>query len=454
LTRQQRALPRIYPTAAAIPALEPYVHGIADDLLPARVKLTGRHKNRGGSLVVLALLRALAVDGKRQSHVKKAACLSEIFFSPATLPRGIFHGFARLTHHEASMNSEISVPDVVRMFDDVLPSKSDRKFVFQQLIDSIDYCEQLGSAAWSVTLASWGFRLNVGQVEVMTCSFVSFVDEDAATPDEIWVVTLRIFLAGDDPISKIKLDDEVEAIEEGNYSSVGAQHCCYIRCFEAAKSSQGPCDPSRDDFEAKLRTLRPHRDRYLHLACHTSTGKLRQKSNFARSHCPALYEVARSMTTAEVETANAPPLGATQQRSAALRVRSSDGRPDSGEIPSAATITQQLPEHTMSVASDEEAEGGYIYLLVNRSMPGLVKIGRTNRAIGTRVRELSTPTGVPTPFEVILDVFVKDSAKAERLVHERLASHRTAPNREFFEVVTSTAIQVIYSAVLAVNGRV
>jgi hypothetical protein len=108
----------------------------------------------------------------------------------------------------------------------------------------------------------------------------------------------------------------------------------------------------------------------------------------------------------------------------------------------------------MSVASDEEAEGGYIYLLVNRSMPGLVKIGRTNRAIGTRVRELSTPTGVPTPFEVILDVFVKDSAKAERLVHERLASHRTAPNREFFEVVTSTAIQVIYSAVLAVNGRV
>lgn len=49
MTRQQRALPRIYPTEAAIPAVEPYVHGIADDLLPARVKLTHRHKNRGGS---------------------------------------------------------------------------------------------------------------------------------------------------------------------------------------------------------------------------------------------------------------------------------------------------------------------------------------------------------------------------------------------------------------------
>lgn len=86
-------------------------------------------------------------------------------------------------------------------------------------------------------------------------------------------------------------------------------------------------------------------------------------------------------------------------------------------------------------------------------MPGLVKIGRTARSIETRARELSTATGVPTPFEVILDIFVRDCARAERLVHEHLASQRVATNREFFQVPTSTAIQAIYKAVQEVNGE-
>lgn len=77
-------------------------------------------------------------------------------------------------------------------------------------------------------------------------------------------------------------------------------------------------------------------------------------------------------------------------------------------------------------------ESGMVYLLVNRSMPGLVKIGRPSRSVDTRVRELSTATGVPTPFEVILDLFVRDSAKAERLVHKNLAPYHIAANREFF----------------------
>lgn len=351
------------------------------------------------------------------------------------------------------MNSEISVSDLVCMFDDVLPSQSDQKFIFQQLIDSIDYCESLGSAAWSVTLTDWGFRLNVGQVEVMTCALSCFKAEEADIPDDIWLVILRIFLAGEDAISTIKLDDEVEAIEEGHYSSVGARHWCYTRAFEAAKSSTSPCDPSRADLEAQLSKLRSNRDKYLHLACHTSTGKLRQKSNFARSHCPALHELARSVTTHGAEIVNDAQLEVSHQRSEALNAQrsSSDERPTPGQVRPATTIANLPSKYAVVVANDEETEGGFIYLLVNRSMPGLVKIGRTNRAIGTRVRELSTPTGVPTPFEVILDLSVKDSARAERLVHERLASYRTAPNREFFEVATSTAIQVIYSAVLAVN---
>ncbi|MBF6353622.1 GIY-YIG nuclease family protein [Nocardia higoensis] len=42
---------------------------------------------------------------------------------------------------------------------------------------------------------------------------------------------------------------------------------------------------------------------------------------------------------------------------------------------------------------------GFVYILTNKKMPGLVKIGMTGRLIGDRVRELYN-TSVPVPFEV------------------------------------------------------
>lgn len=352
------------------------------------------------------------------------------------------------------MNSESSLPDLVRMFDDVLPLASDQQFVFQQLIDSVAYCVQLGSAAWSVTLTSWGFRLNVGQVEVMTCEFRYSGAVEFALPDDAWFVHLRVFLAGEDVLSRIALDAEVEAIDEGAYASVGGRHWCYTRFFQAAKSKDDSCDPGRDRFEAQLRSLRSNRDAYLDLACRTSTGKLRQKSNFARSHCPALYELAQMVTAAGTETAGDRALCATPEQSGALD--GSQGRVDEEQVRagvelSARTITNLPAANAAAKTRQEGVEPGFVYLLTNRSMPGLVKIGHTTREIGTRVRELNAPTGIPTPFDVILDVFVRDSAKAEHLAHEQLASHRISTNREFFQVPTSTAIQAIYRAVQEVN---
>lgn len=56
MTRQQRALPRIYPIAATIPAVEPYVHGSFVKDLPG-----GAH---AGTIVdaILALARTLELD--------------------------------------------------------------------------------------------------------------------------------------------------------------------------------------------------------------------------------------------------------------------------------------------------------------------------------------------------------------------------------------------------------
>jgi hypothetical protein len=45
-------------------------------------------------------------------------------------------------------------------------------------------------------------------------------------------------------------------------------------------------------------------------------------------------------------------------------------------------------------------EPGFIYILINPSMAGLVKIGKTTRDPEARAKELSQATGVPTPFYV------------------------------------------------------
>lgn len=77
---------------------------------------------------------------------------------------------------------------------------------------------------------------------------------------------------------------------------------------------------------------------------------------------------------------------------------------------------------------------GYIYILTNKSMPGLVKIGKTTRSPKTRAKELSGGTGVPTPFVVSHKRSVKDIHNAERDIHQALDEDRKNEKREFFEV--------------------
>lgn len=43
---------------------------------------------------------------------------------------------------------------------------------------------------------------------------------------------------------------------------------------------------------------------------------------------------------------------------------------------------------------------GFIYILSNPEMQGLVKIGQTRRKVEKRVKELSSGTGVPAPYEI------------------------------------------------------
>jgi len=87
----------------------------------------------------------------------------------------------------------------------------------------------------------------------------------------------------------------------------------------------------------------------------------------------------------------------------------------------------------------------FIYVLENASMPGLVKIGRTERSVSERVNELSSSTGVPTGFAVVKEYAVANSVEAERIIHERLSDYRLADNREFFKMEAEDATDIIES---------
>jgi hypothetical protein len=79
-------------------------------------------------------------------------------------------------------------------------------------------------------------------------------------------------------------------------------------------------------------------------------------------------------------------------------------------------------------------EQGWVYLLVNPSIPGLVKIGQTTGLPIDRAAELSRPTGVATPFVLVFEQAFSDCAAAERDIHAILdrCGMRHKPNREFF----------------------
>jgi hypothetical protein len=94
------------------------------------------------------------------------------------------------------------------------------------------------------------------------------------------------------------------------------------------------------------------------------------------------------------------------------------------------------------------SNGGHIYVLINPSIEGLVKIGKTTGDSKERAKELSGATGVPTPFIVAFDAYFDDCSRAEQYVHAVLEQrgYRTADNREFFSVPLGDAVRIILDA--------
>ncbi len=83
-----------------------------------------------------------------------------------------------------------------------------------------------------------------------------------------------------------------------------------------------------------------------------------------------------------------------------------------------------------------------IYILSNPTMPGIIKIGHTSN-LKERVRNLSSPPGVPVPFEVYYACIVEDCKKVEKGVHDGFGDHRINPKREFFKVNPERVLAIL-----------
>ena len=90
---------------------------------------------------------------------------------------------------------------------------------------------------------------------------------------------------------------------------------------------------------------------------------------------------------------------------------------------------------------------GFIYILSNPAFPEYFKIGRTERSVNERAKELSSNSGVPFEYKVEYSIATIDSIEAESKVHSLLEKHRENKNREFFSIDLTKAISTIEDVV-------
>jgi hypothetical protein len=83
---------------------------------------------------------------------------------------------------------------------------------------------------------------------------------------------------------------------------------------------------------------------------------------------------------------------------------------------------------------------GWVYVITNEAMPGLIKIGYSMKDPWLRAAELAN-TGAPHPYQVVYDALTFDPRDIEQAVHERLAKNRAG--REWFKCSVDEAIEVI-----------
>ena len=85
----------------------------------------------------------------------------------------------------------------------------------------------------------------------------------------------------------------------------------------------------------------------------------------------------------------------------------------------------------------------YVYVLVNKSVPNMVKIGMTTNTPDQRARQISAATGVVTPWIPVYSFACYRSDLLEEEVHQHFNYCRVNTHREMFAIDSHTAQKVI-----------
>jgi hypothetical protein len=85
---------------------------------------------------------------------------------------------------------------------------------------------------------------------------------------------------------------------------------------------------------------------------------------------------------------------------------------------------------------------GWVYIITNKAMPGLVKVGFSTKDPALRAADLNH-SGAPHPFEVAFDILVEEPRDVEQKVHDALRGKREG--KEWFRCSVEEAIYAIDS---------
>lgn len=83
---------------------------------------------------------------------------------------------------------------------------------------------------------------------------------------------------------------------------------------------------------------------------------------------------------------------------------------------------------------------GFVYVMINPVMRGLVKFGLSGRTSQLRAKD-ARGTWLPDDFVVVYDELVTDCKLVEDKLKLRFAEYRYVPNREFFQIPIREAIR-------------
>lgn len=96
---------------------------------------------------------------------------------------------------------------------------------------------------------------------------------------------------------------------------------------------------------------------------------------------------------------------------------------------------------------------GWVYVLVNESIPNQVKVGFTSGHPEDRASDLRS-TGVPTPYKLATAfLFVDKAYEIEQRTHSLLKNCRVSPDREFFRCEPMDAADAIRRASEQLNQQ-